>query len=527
MADFSAVLRKTIDGLSDNTPAMRARVYDKARATVESKLAAVSPPPPQAAADRQRNMLEEAITQVEADYAAADAPPPPPVEENEFDRIFAEYDASGAQASDGDPHYPPTPAGDTETAYAPDTHGDRVHEAPYETVGPEHEHPDPLGLDTRRDHDFADEPVGGRDEEPRERWDAAAPRARPRRSRMGLLAALVVLVALVGAAYAVWLNRTEFAALVGMDAPSEVAADGGTVAETAGDDASAETSDDATAGDEGATQTAATPDGDETGQSAPADTGAQEAAADAPAQKFTQRLLPNGEEVDPGPAEDEPELGEGTSVAASTQGGDQQGEALSGDAPAGDDSQSATVPVGQRAIFYEERTNAAQGSAESGSVVWSVVQESPGNDLPPEPAIRAEATIPDKDVQLRMTIRRNADPSLPASHIVELIFLTPDDFEGGGIENVLRVAMKQSEQDTGNPLLGVPAKIADGFFLLALNDTKADLETNRTLLRRQEWIDIPIVYKSGRRALITLEKGVPGDKAFNEALDAWQNGSSG
>ena len=52
------------------------------------------------------------------------------------------------------------------------------------------------------------------------------------------------------------------------------------------------------------------------------------------------------------------------------------------------------LAVGQKAIFYEERTFAAEGSAEPGSIVWSLVQESPGGNLPPEPAIRAEATIP-------------------------------------------------------------------------------------------------------------------------------------
>ena len=126
-----------------------------------------------------------------------------------------------------------------------------------------------------------------------------------------------------------------------------------------------------------------------------------------------------------------------------------------------------------------------------------------------------------------MTIRRNADESLPASHILEIIFLTPDDFDGGGIDNVLRVSLKRSEQDTGNPLLGIPAKIADGFFLVALSDSTADAETNMLLLRRQSWIDIPVVYKSGRRALITIEKGIPGEKVFTDVLNAWQNATSG
>ena len=185
------------------------------------------------------------------------------------------------------------------------------------------------------------------------------------------------------------------------------------------------------------------------------------------------------------------------------------------------------MPVGQKAIFYEERTNSSQGSAEPGSIVWSLVQESPGGDLPPEPAIRAEATIPGKDIQLRMTIRRNTDQTLPASHIIEMIFLTPEGFEGGGVDNILRIAMKGSEQDAGSPLIGIPAKIADGFFLVALNDTKADQDANLTLLRSQDWIDVPVVYKSGRRALLTMEKGIPGEKVFDDALKAWATKTSG
>src|SRR5262249_35414780 len=83
------------------------------------------------------------------------------------------------------------------------------------------------------------------------------------------------------------------------------------------------------------------------------------------------------------------------------------------------------VAVSQTVIFYEERTNVDDGSAEPGNVVWTLVQESPGDGQPAEPAIHAEATVPGKDVELRLTIRRNADKTLPASHIVELIFLTP------------------------------------------------------------------------------------------------------
>ena len=179
------------------------------------------------------------------------------------------------------------------------------------------------------------------------------------------------------------------------------------------------------------------------------------------------------------------------------------------------------VAVGQRAIFYEERTSADQQTAEQGNIVWSLVQESPGNDLPPEAAIRGEASIPGKDIQLRMTIRRNADETLPASHIIELIFITPESFDGGAIDNVLRMTMKQTEEATGSPVLGIPAKIGDGFFLIALADGTAEQDTNLQLMRRTRWIDIPVVYRSGRRALITMERGIPGDKVFEDALRDW------
>ncbi len=62
MADFVAVLKKTLDGLGETTPEMRAKVYDKARSTIAAKLAAMNPPPPAAVvAERQKRALEDAI----------------------------------------------------------------------------------------------------------------------------------------------------------------------------------------------------------------------------------------------------------------------------------------------------------------------------------------------------------------------------------------------------------------------------------------------------------------------------------
>ncbi len=129
--------------------------------------------------------------------------------------------------------------------------------------------------------------------------------------------------------------------------------------------------------------------------------------------------------------------------------------------------------------------------------------------------------MPDRGLTALMTIKRNADSSLPASHVIEFVFSVPENFEGGSIDAVQRVAMKRTEQDRGDALIAVPAKITDDFYMIALNDFPEAVKTNLQLLETRSWIDIPITYRNGRRALLTLEKGATGTQAFNTALQAW------
>ncbi|WP_322416867.1 hypothetical protein [Mesorhizobium huakuii] len=571
MADFVAVLKKALDKHGDETPEKRTRIYESVRSMLAKKLAEYSPPLATEAISAQKRSLENAITSVEREYAKS-VPETDPLAE--LEHIFSSIDRNKNQPSHtrqpvkAEPAWPAPPAAKPEPyrpasppAATPEPY--RPAPPPAAKTEPSWQKPTPVqpaaldpadhalpGMDADQDDGRAD--VFPSDEEP-----AAADtfRLRPaerKRSYGGLIAAVVALLVVAGGGYGIWLNKDAFSKMLGLGGSKVVAKT-------------------------------------EPVKPAPAKPATDAAAAPAPAAgaegtKFTQRLTPEGGETDPGPAGGQTGVGEGESVAALTTpptatnapanpppaaaapaaapaaaapaaAAPAAGAApaatppANGTAPAAPADAAATpppapagatpaapaaapatqtsVPVGQKAIFYEERTSTAQGSAEPGSIVWSLVQESPGGDLPPEPAIRAEATIPGKDIQLRMTIRRNTDQTLPASHIIEMIFLTPDGFEGGGVDNILRVAMKSSEQDAGSPLIGIPAKIADGFFLVALNDTKADEDANMTLLRGQDWIDVPVVYKTGRRALLTMEKGIPGEKVFDEAIKAWQAKTAG
>ncbi|MGH6807100.1 MAG: hypothetical protein ACREEJ_09680, partial [Ensifer adhaerens] len=71
MADFVAVIRRTVDGLSENTPEMRDKVYEKARAAVRRQLENMNPRPSDDMINRQLAKLENAIGEVDSEYAEA------------------------------------------------------------------------------------------------------------------------------------------------------------------------------------------------------------------------------------------------------------------------------------------------------------------------------------------------------------------------------------------------------------------------------------------------------------------------
>src|SRR5690606_19646097 len=136
-------------------------------------------------------------------------------------------------------------------------------------------------------------------------------------------------------------------------------------------------------------------------------------------------------------------------------------------------------------------------------------------------AVRADIEIAERKLKMSMSLRRNTDQSLPASHTAELTFALPPDFEGGGIANVPGILMKSNEQARGTPLAGLAVKVTDNFFLIGLSNVEVDRSRNLQLLKERSWFDIPLVYANQRRAIIAVEKGEPGERAFQDAFRAW------
>ncbi|MHC2524298.1 hypothetical protein ACVIEM_001383 [Rhizobium leguminosarum] len=157
-------------------------------------------------------------------------------------------------------------------------------------------------------------------------------------------------------------------------------------------------------------------------------------------------------------------------------------------------------------FLYEERIGQSSPTAIEGSVVWTVQHEA-GQDGRQEATVQGNVTVPERNLSALVTFKRNSDPSLPASHLVEIVFSVPPNFEGGSIDSVQRISMKRTEQDRGDALIAVPAKITDDFHMIALNDYPDARKANLDLMSTRNWIDIPITYRNGRRAAADDGKG--------------------
>ncbi|UXS40138.1 hypothetical protein FY150_10645 [Agrobacterium tumefaciens] len=344
---------------------------------------------------------------------------------------------------------------------------------------------------------------------------------KPRRNYASLVLALVGVALLAGGGYAVWMNRDALNDMVGGLVSS--AQNGGTSQTASNGTGEAQTS-----------TPPATQQPPATGQQPTTPTNHQTPThgddGSVTGTKFTQRLLADGTERDEGPAagaNGQPVTAEGQSVYEQNVAPPPAGEAPANNAGAPAGTPAGTPPAqqpaaaaGDRMFLYEEVLGQTVPTAIQGSVSWSLQQENDGEGKP-SPTVQGQITVPGRGLSALITFKRNTDPSLPASHLIEIVFSVSPGFEGGAIDSVQRIAMKSTEQDRGNALIAVPAKITDDFHMIALNDFPDAMKTNLELLKSRNWIDIPVSYRNGRRALLTLQKGNDGIAAFDKALSEW------
>ncbi|KKB76005.1 hypothetical protein VW35_19955 [Devosia soli] len=176
-----------------------------------------------------------------------------------------------------------------------------------------------------------------------------------------------------------------------------------------------------------------------------------------------------------------------------------------------------SVLAGSQSLLLEASADGRTGAVPfSGTVEWSK-----GEDELGLPTLVGEASIPARNLNVTLTVRKNSDPSLPASHLLEVNFDVNDTFVGGSISSLPGVLLKNEELVPGTPLVGASARIVGNSFLFALSASPDDLTTNTNLLESRRWLDLAIVYGTGRNAILTLEKDQEAQNLFTEVFTAW------
>lgn len=522
MAEYYAVLSKAVAGLDGNSADARRAVYDKARNALIGQLKAIDPPLPTAEISRQRLELEEAIRRVERETStvpsgspvrvAGKRPerPPAPSPQDVFRRAIQEAESASdsqrverapvaARADDWSIDRPPPPK--PAPQYLPSQgYVEERPSADEPRLAPDYDYDwDPKETPQATSRAVVEPVVDGRDRDrDRDRQPPSAAKVKgekrgkaPRRSdmqeaidrpvrpsRLPMILLLILIIAMIGGISAfAYANRVRLAEVIrsfdGGNSPVTPVAD-----------------------------TTAAP---------PADTSG----------KDTDRLLP-GQQQD-APAADARIVGApppaDTTAAAPDSNPLPTATVTAGQQPASDAADPDAL-VAQHATLYEEPLNQAAAAngvvAINAAVTWSYVASGTEG-----PEIVGNIDVPERNLKIKLTIRKNSDQTLPASHVVEVVLTVPGNFPGKGIRDVPRLVLKPAEDARGQPLIGASAKVDTGFFWIALSGEGQDVTANLKLLKERDWFDLPLLYESGQRAIITFEKGTPGERVFDKALTAW------
>jgi hypothetical protein len=192
--------------------------------------------------------------------------------------------------------------------------------------------------------------------------------------------------------------------------------------------------------------------------------------------------------------------------------------------PHGANDDAARPP---HAVLFEEDRSDPNGRQFTGTAVWSAARASA--DGPEwsagEMVLHAKVAIPDRGMTVEWAMQRSVEKLIWASHTVHVIFDLAPDSPHGGIQNVPGMLMKPNQYARGVPIIGTAVKVKRGYFLLGLSAVDAERQRNLTLLKEQAWLDVPIVYTDGQRAILAIEKGPSGERAFAQAFAAWDGGA--
>jgi hypothetical protein len=186
------------------------------------------------------------------------------------------------------------------------------------------------------------------------------------------------------------------------------------------------------------------------------------------------------------------------------------------------DTQSPTqLPAaGRAAMLIASPDNPQKPVVNLGSTVWSTIPPAPGQ--PATVAVKADADIPDLKMHATMILRKNTDPTLEATHTIDLKFSFADGAPILGFKDVGLPQMRKLDATASEALTSVKVKISDVYFLIALAKSDQDVARNLDLMQTRAWFDFPLLLNDDRIAKLVFQKSADGQAMLEKAFDAWK-----
>ena len=249
----------------------------------------------------------------------------------------------------------------------------------------------------------------------------------------------------------------------------------------------------------------------------------QQPAPPEPSAKIAERVPSNPPATAPAPATPPATASQPAQPAAPAAQGAATPATPAAEAPTTAPAAPAAAPAasgGRAAMLIASADNPQKPAVSLGSTVWSLIPPAPNQ--PATVGVKAEADIPDLKMHATMTLRKNTDPTLQATHTIDLKFSFAEGAPITGFKDVGLPQMRKEDSTAAEALTSVKVKISDTYFLIALAKGEADTARNLDLMQTRSWFDFPLLLNDDRIAKIVFQKSPEGQAMLEKAFEAWK-----
>jgi len=185
-------------------------------------------------------------------------------------------------------------------------------------------------------------------------------------------------------------------------------------------------------------------------------------------------------------------------------------------------SGGVSAAVSEPATYYEQAEASAPWRELDSSARWQMRREETTSGARKSAVVLLlDVHVPERGLSMAMVMRRDESEDAAITHLIELAFTGAQGAPVDAIAAVSNIIMKRADGGGSTALAGRSIKVAPGLFLFGLSAEKEDARRNAQSLRDLARIDIPIVFVHAGTGIISVTKGVSGERAFGAALADW------